>query len=77
MDIIIDGRGTLTLALEAGDLTVTTEEGVMIFRTKGDPRKPNNPSFASFEDALAYFNTLPLSQPVPVAPEEEEAPQGV
>ena len=71
MDITVDGRGTFSLALSDGDLTITLD-GRSILRTKGNPTKPGNPDFASIEEAQAYFQTLIFAQPI-VADEEGEA----
>lgn len=63
MEIIVDGRGTFTLSLSAGNMDVTFE-GNIVLRTKGNPTKRGNPPFNSIEECAAYFDTLPISQPI-------------
>jgi len=69
MIINIEGRGDFTLSLLDGSLYVEFA-GRNVLRTVGNPSKPNNPSFASLEEASIYFNSLPIAQPT--LPETEE-----
>lgn len=70
MDVTVDGRGTFSLSLESGNLTVALD-GVIFLKTKGNPTKLGNPAFASIDEAHSYFQSLSISQPVVV---EDDAP---
>ena len=70
MDVTVDGRGTFSLSLESGNLTIALD-GVVFLKTKGNPTKLGNPAFASIDEAHTYFQSLSISQPVVV---EDDAP---
>ena len=75
MNIAIEGRGTFTLSLENGDLTVSLN-GQVILYTKGNPTKEGNPGFTDISEAEAYFRTLSISTPI-IEQIEEPAEEGV
>lgn len=70
MYVTVNGRGTFSLSLESGNLTVALDD-VIFLRTKGNPTKLGNPAFASIDEAHAYFQSLSISQPIAV---EDDAP---
>ena len=63
MEVTIEGRGTYTLALTAGDLTISLD-GRVLLTTKGNPTKRGNPAFTSLDEAHTYFQSLAISQPI-------------
>ena len=67
MQVTVPGRGTYTLALNAGNLEVSLN-GSVIFNTLGNPTKLGNPSFVDLNEANVYFQTTSLARP---AVEEE------
>lgn len=69
MDITIEGRGTFTLSLENGNLTISLN-GQVILYTKGNPTKQGNPGFTDINEAEVYFRTLSISTPIPQNIEE-------
>ena len=75
MNIVIEGRGTFTLSLENGNLTVSLDARV-ILQTKGNPTKVGNPGFIDINEAESYFRTLSISTPI-IEQIEEPAEEGV
>lgn len=71
MDITVDGRGTFTLSLASGGLTISLD-GQIFLRTKGNPTKLGNPAFASIDEANTYFQSLTIAQPVAELNDEPE-----
>jgi hypothetical protein len=67
--INVFGKGDYTLEIIDGNLRVSFG-GATLFSTKGNPTKPNNPSFSSLEEASAYFLTTSHGQPLGLTPEQ-------
>lgn len=63
MDVTVDGRGTFSLALTNGNLSISLD-GSVIIATKGNPSKAGNPPFASLDEAHSYFQTLSIAEAI-------------